>query len=437
MSTNSVPANKQVNGSAPVVHQHVPPGSGDWVAQSGASPGGTFPVGEVARVSNQFENSRTGNPVLDPKAVGAVTDDPGDHGGLSMGIVQVSANTGSLQEYLSWLSSHHPDLRKALGGPPYDKQFQASWKKLAQTQTEAFGNSQLEQFKDSAYDPAVKLCLQKTGIDINKAPLPLQQAFWSSVVQHHKVGATAAIQAGLDAQRPDKTFRADYSVNGKPIDLGRLLYTLYAERGLTTSKGTLANFHSSSLGIQRGVAHRFGQERLTIVKEYLGHSLDTGKVSDLMSSKPVTARSNQTVGDFLKATSRDPARMHNGYPVIDSTGKCVGLVTRRRLLAADPSTPISKVLPSKKLVSISSDLSAKDAFNLMTSKEVSQMVVMDPNTGKPKGVLATIDLLGMRSLSQPTAQKAGRPANPQPGDRWTEDGVEVRRAGLVNPRLGG
>jgi CBS domain-containing protein len=435
MSTNGVVPSpkKQVNSPPAVVHNRVPPGSGDWVPQDGGPPGGNFPLGDVAWVSNQFENGRVGNPVLDPKAVGAITNDPGDRGGLSVGIPQFSAVTGDLQQYLTWLGKSHPDLRRALGGPPFNKQFQDNWRQLARARTQDFGNAQLEFFKGKVYDPVVKLCLQRTGIDMSKAPLPLQQAFWSSVIQHGTKAVTA-VQAGLDAQTPGKNFHADYKVNGKPIDLGRVLYGLYSWRGMTNAQGRESNFLRSSPGIQRGVAHRFGQERLAILKEYLGGSLDKGKVSDLMTSKVITAGSGQTVADFLKTSGRNPAQMHNGYPVVDSKGRCIGLVTRRRLLAANPSTTVDRILPTKKVVTISSEMSARDAFNLMTSKGVSQVVVTDPKTGKVKGMMSTIDLLGTRNLAPTTAQKA---AQHQPGDRWVENGVQVARALPVDPRLGG
>ena len=55
------------------------------------------------------------------------------------------------------------------------------------------------------------------------------------------------------------------------------------------------------------------------------------KVSDLMSSDPVTVRTTTSVDDVARKIAE---KHHNHLPVVDGDGRLVGLVTRADVLAA-------------------------------------------------------------------------------------------------------
>jgi len=121
------------------------------------------------------------------------------------------------------------------------------------------------------------------------------------------------------------------------------------------------------------------------------------KVRDLMSSAPVTVRSDAplTVAERLM---REFAV--SGLPVIDLEGALVGVLSRTDLmaLAGDPrveawqgrSVAATMTAPG---LTVDADDSLADAAARMEEHRVHRLVVVEPETGHPIGVLSTTDLV--------------------------------------------
>jgi CBS domain-containing protein len=121
------------------------------------------------------------------------------------------------------------------------------------------------------------------------------------------------------------------------------------------------------------------------------------RVRDLMSSEPVTVRSDAplAVADRLM---RDFAV--SGLPVVDHAGALVGVLSRTDIMArvGDPrveawqgnSVAATMTAPG---LTVDADDSLADAAVRMEEHRVHRLIVVEPDTGRPIGVLSTTDLV--------------------------------------------
>ncbi len=178
---------------------------------------------------------------------GTVSTGTGDPGGVSYGSYQMATKMGTVTRFVTqagfpWLA----DFQNLTAGTA---PFTACWKKIAAAQTDEFQRAQHEFIKKTHYDLLAAKVLTEDDLDVNTRSGAVQDAVWSTAVQHG--GATPIIH------------RAIANVTVPPTDPSydeKLIRAIYGERGRIKADGNLAYFSKSSPSVQKGVANRFKSE---------------------------------------------------------------------------------------------------------------------------------------------------------------------------------
>ncbi|TIH14129.1 hypothetical protein D0S45_13835 [Marinifilum sp. JC120] len=209
-----------------------------------------FPV-VSGDLSAKFESGSTGVSAIGYDRVG----------GTSYGKYQIASKTGTMDKFIQFLKDKAPEMAdKLLGAGPADTGSKAGsmpalWKQMADADPKGFEKLQHDFIQGSHYDPAAKMILDKTGIDMNSMPAPIREVLWSTSVQHGPTGASRLIAKAIDK------LAANAESKGFPADLVK---EIYGER-----KG---QFSSSTERVQKSVANRFQQEQNTVLSMLEGIS---------------------------------------------------------------------------------------------------------------------------------------------------------------------
>ncbi len=144
------------------------------------------------------------------------------------------------------------------------------------------------------------------------------------------------------------------------------------------------------------MTERLARRGAEVRAEYTADYLAGVPVRAAMTPNPVTLpaeRPVDAVRRWLDADGADAA--HQGYPVVDGSGRLLGVVTRRDLLRP-VGTPAAAVgtLVGRAPLTVASDATLRDAADLMVEHDVGRLLVVardDPHTAV--GILTRGDLL--------------------------------------------
>ena len=107
-----------------------------------------------------------------------------------------------------------------------------------------------------------------------------------------------------------------------------------------------------------------------------------------MTRDPISLNADCLPEQVLAIVNEHP---HHLYPVIEK-GRLVGVITRESIAGGQGDLRLVDIASSN-YHSISKDSSAADAFELMTSKKISTLVVTDSEGGsKLTGIITRIDV---------------------------------------------
>jgi LysM repeat protein len=178
---------------------------------------------------------------------GTVSTGSGDPGGVSYGSYQMATKTGTVARFVAEVDFPWRSLFTSL--KPGTPAFTAKWKQIATTEAERFQECQHSFIKKTHFDLLVAQTLNESNLDITKRSRALQDAVWSTAVQHG--GKCAVIRKALN----------NVAVGKDDPDFDKqLISAIYAERGRKRADGKLVYFPSSSPSVQKGVANRFKSE---------------------------------------------------------------------------------------------------------------------------------------------------------------------------------
>ncbi len=161
-----------------------------------------LPSNEVTthRLGSLSEKYETGG-----RGAGTVSSGQGDPGGVSYGSYQLASKTGTLRKFLAHEGAQWaPELigmdPKVPGG-----EFGKQWKAIAARSPEEFAQAQHAFIARTHYQPVVDGVLKSTGEDLSKRSPAVQDAVWSTSVQHGQAEAIVARAVGsvkLDRSDP-------------------------------------------------------------------------------------------------------------------------------------------------------------------------------------------------------------------------------------------
>jgi hypothetical protein len=148
----------------------------------------------VGTLSAQFESGSDG--------IGAIGYDR--VGGTSYGKYQIASKPGTMDDFISYLDEHAPDLAgrlKASGGADTGSTEGAmpeEWRAIAAENPDRFERLQHDFIESRTYSPARDMILKQTGLDFDNAPPALREVLWSTAVQHGPTGAARIFGKTID-----------------------------------------------------------------------------------------------------------------------------------------------------------------------------------------------------------------------------------------------
>lgn len=176
----------------------------------------------------------------------------GDAGGVSYCSYQMtSANGGTVARFVS-----QPDFpwRDAFAGlTPGSPEFSAKWVEIVGRSPDNFEAVEHEFIKRAHFDRLCGKIRTEDGVDITRCSHALQDAIWSTAVQHGPY--TKVVHLAFDQMHRAATFdpaAADFDRNA--------IVAIYGERRRKDARGVLVHFSANSQAVQNGVAQRFQNE---------------------------------------------------------------------------------------------------------------------------------------------------------------------------------
>jgi chloride channel protein, CIC family len=154
----------------------------------------------------------------------------------------------------------------------------------------------------------------------------------------------------------------------------------------------VADLVAAALMRETLMTEKLARRGLRVSTEYEVDVLRTTLVADVMSREVVTLPDSATVGD---ARRRLQAGGHGAYPLVDETGRCVGIVARGDLLdrPAEEGDPVSAVA-SLDVVSVVPGDTVFRALQLMLEEEVEHLPVIAGD--RLAGICTRTDVLRAR-----------------------------------------
>ena len=184
---------------------------------------------------------------------GVVSSGVGDPGGVSYGSYQMATKTGTVARFVA--QADFPWRSSFSNLQPGTPSFSAKWKEIATSERDRFQECQHSFIKRTHFDLLVAQTLSESNLDLTTRSHALQDAVWSTAVQHG--GKCAIIRRALNTVGVSKD---------SPDFDKRLISAIYAERGRRRPDGKLAYFPSSSPSVQKSVAGRFKGEEADALK---------------------------------------------------------------------------------------------------------------------------------------------------------------------------
>jgi hypothetical protein len=191
------------------------------------------------RISAYFESGANGP--------GTIGFDP--MAGTSYGTYQIASRPGTMNEFIQYLAEKAPAYAARLRhcGPANTGgktgRMPAVWQQIAAQDPVGFERLQRDFIEQTHYLPACEAIKERTGVDIATQPLQVQEAVFSTAVQHGPQGAANILEKALK--------------NRKTASPQAVVQTIYAER--------MKRFRSSPIEIRRAVASRLAQEKGMII----------------------------------------------------------------------------------------------------------------------------------------------------------------------------
>jgi CIC family chloride channel protein len=137
------------------------------------------------------------------------------------------------------------------------------------------------------------------------------------------------------------------------------------------------------------MTEKLARRGLQVPRAYEPDVLQSTLVRQVMTRDVVTLPADTTLGD---ARRRFESGVHSAYPLIDGSGRCVGMVTRGDLLAEalDDAAPVTSVA-SDAVVSVPPDATLLDVLQRLLDENIEHVPVVDDD--RLVGICTRTDIL--------------------------------------------
>ncbi|AEA46131.1 CBS domain-containing ParB/RepB/Spo0J family partition protein [Archaeoglobus veneficus] len=112
------------------------------------------------------------------------------------------------------------------------------------------------------------------------------------------------------------------------------------------------------------------------------------RVGDYMTKNVITLSPDNTVDEAIELIQKTG---HDGFPVVDDSGKVIGYISSRDLLKKDPNTKIGDIM-SKQLYVAREYMDLRDAARVMFRTGHSKLPVVDDD-GRLLGIISNADVI--------------------------------------------
>ncbi len=121
-----------------------------------------------------------------------------------------------------------------------------------------------------------------------------------------------------------------------------------------------------------------------------------------MVVNPITIRPDQTLADARELMTRHRI---SGIPVVEASGKLVGILTNRDVrFAENPAQPVSELMTSQNLATVKEGVSQEEAQRLLHQRRIEKLLVVDANF-RCTGLITVKDI--EKAVTYPNATKDG------------------------------
>ncbi|HLY46354.1 MAG TPA: IMP dehydrogenase [Stellaceae bacterium] len=166
----------------------------------------------------------------------------------------------------------------------------------------------------------------------------------------------------------------------------------------TVTEGALAIAMAQSGGL--GVIHR----NMSIDQQ----AAEVRKVKKFeagMVVNPVTIHPDETLADALRLMADNRI---SGIPVVESSGRLVGILTNRDVrFASDPREPVSELMTKEGLVTVRENVSREDAKRLLHQHRIEKLLVVDKEY-RCTGLITVKDIEKAQLFPQAAKDEHGR-----------------------------
>jgi len=166
-----------------------------------APPGAEGPLSLDNLGRNRHLGSLSSQEETSGKGPGTVSSGKGDPGGISYGSYQLATNMKQPQAFLK--AEGLPWSETFSGLQPTDPAYAEAWRRVAAREPERFALAQHDYIDRTHYQPQVQRILDETGVDVRQRSLALQEAIWSTAVQHGP--STGLVVRAISAAGPNAT----------------------------------------------------------------------------------------------------------------------------------------------------------------------------------------------------------------------------------------
>jgi chloride channel protein, CIC family len=185
----------------------------------------------------------------------------------------------------------------------------------------------------------------------------------------------------------------------------------------------VADLVAGALLDHRLMTEKLARRGLRVPLDYQPDYLSGASVGDTMSTTVATLHADATIGD---ARDRVDETAHSAFPLVDATGRCVGIVSRRDLLTSDAraDSPVAGIANAD-VVTVAPDDTLLTALERIIDEEVEHLPVVDGDA-QLVGMCTRTDILRARRTF--TADERRRDPHPA----WRRRGFR-RRAPVDRP----